>query len=314
MKILENNRIFVSSTCYDLIDLRAELFKFLEDIGLTPIMSDHNNSDFKIVQNSHSIETCLVNLESCDSVIFILSKRYGPKLGKLGFEDISATHLEYRKAINDKKRILFFVRDKLDADFNVYRKTKDTNALHWVDIKNIGLFDLITEQKDSLKNNWFRTFKDSLELKNRLEIDLKKEISDSRLQHLIKNGNIPLLVINNISCEAVSEGYSFPITISNVGSQSAIEPSIFLYKDKLSRDTINDILKLPSIISGKAVNTYLFIEKNKLHYNSESRFTIKIEYKNLYGDTLTDFSELFVKIDAMGRYLTSTSFIKKLLK
>ncbi|MEZ5942098.1 MAG: DUF4062 domain-containing protein, partial [Planctomycetaceae bacterium] len=111
-------RVFISSTCFDLIDVRAELAEQLRALDLTPVLSDDKNSDFRVHPSENSIRTCLVNLQSCDHVIVILDKRYGPPLGGAGFEDISATHLEYREARERKIPVHFYARDRLIADYD----------------------------------------------------------------------------------------------------------------------------------------------------------------------------------------------------
>jgi hypothetical protein len=114
-----NNRVFVSSTVYDLIDIRAEVEALLRDFGLTPVMSDSRDDGFDSTIQSNSIDTCLVNLRSCEKVILILSQRYGPSLGKHGFTDHSATHLEYLEAKRLGIPVYFYVRDQLMAEFSI---------------------------------------------------------------------------------------------------------------------------------------------------------------------------------------------------
>ncbi len=91
----DSKRIFISSTCYDLIDLRAELKEFIYSTDLKPVLSDHLDTEFTTFKDQNSIQTCLINLVSCKVVIIILSQRYGPSLKKAGFGDLSATHIEY---------------------------------------------------------------------------------------------------------------------------------------------------------------------------------------------------------------------------
>src|SRR5262245_46819488 len=116
-------RVFVSSTCYDLIDLRAELHEDLQDLGIDSLFSDIKESDFHTPGDAigNSIETCLANLRSSDVVVVVLSQRYGPSLGER-YNNVSATHLEYREAQKHKKRILFYVRDRLVADLTTWKK------------------------------------------------------------------------------------------------------------------------------------------------------------------------------------------------
>src|SRR3954467_12463441 len=106
-------RMFVSSTCFDLIDLRSEVRATLEQDGFLVSMSDEYDT-FQIDGRADSIETCLANLRQSDGVIVVLSKRYGPPLRPLKLEK-SATHLEYDEAVRLGKPIYFFVRDRLMA-------------------------------------------------------------------------------------------------------------------------------------------------------------------------------------------------------
>src|SRR5690554_3116552 len=99
MASTSNARVLVSSTCYDLLDLRAQLHSRLKASGLTPVMSDQLSSDFSVAESRDSVSTCLVNLVSCEACIVVLSQRYGPSLKRANFPDVSATHLEYREAV-----------------------------------------------------------------------------------------------------------------------------------------------------------------------------------------------------------------------
>ncbi len=87
--------VFVSSTCFDLVDVRSEVYEHLRGIGLNVLMSDEPHSEFSVVPTLDSISTCLVNVRAADVFICILSQRYGPLLGEKNFPNISATHLEY---------------------------------------------------------------------------------------------------------------------------------------------------------------------------------------------------------------------------
>src|ERR1700678_3077653 len=98
-------KVFIGSTVFDLLDIRGELADFLRSIDIVPILSDDKLSDFVVQHDTNSIETCLVNVDSADEIILVLDERYGPRLGAYGFDDVSATHLEYRRAL--KKRCRF---------------------------------------------------------------------------------------------------------------------------------------------------------------------------------------------------------------
>ena len=91
-------QIFLSSTAFDLLDVRAEIAATLQSLGVKPVLSDDKLSDFRVRHDADSIETCLVNLEACEEVILVLDQRYGPSLGGAGFDNVSATHLDLKQA------------------------------------------------------------------------------------------------------------------------------------------------------------------------------------------------------------------------
>ena len=83
-------------------------------------------------------------------VVVVLSQRYGPRLGAAGYPDISATHLEYREAKTKRKPIYFYVRDRLEADYVIWRNNKPKASLRlpWVkDKRDYGLFELMEEHR-----------------------------------------------------------------------------------------------------------------------------------------------------------------------
>lgn len=85
--------VFLSSTVYDLLDVRSVVERSLHNAGVTPILSDSATSAFDTTPSVNSIDTCLLNVDRSDAFICILDKRYGPSLGKVGFDNVSATHL-----------------------------------------------------------------------------------------------------------------------------------------------------------------------------------------------------------------------------
>lgn len=81
-------KVFVSSTSYDLLDVRAEVANLLSEMKMTPVLSDQQSSDFDVKPQKNTIEVCLMNLRISDWVICILDQRYGPSLKKAGFDDV----------------------------------------------------------------------------------------------------------------------------------------------------------------------------------------------------------------------------------
>jgi hypothetical protein len=191
------DKAFVSSTCFDLLDLRRELYEYVREIGLTPVMSDEATSDFEVDLRADSISSCLANVRAADVVVVVLSQRYGPRLGKYGFENVSATHLEYKTAVAAKKPICVFARDRLVGLHDEFRR-HGKHALQrgaWVqDEKDIGLFELLDEHKKLVegdRNNWFDPFTSSVDLKVLLSARLRAWSSRSRILRMREAGELP---------------------------------------------------------------------------------------------------------------------------
>ena len=68
--------VFVSSTMYDLGDLRAQIREFIEGLGWRAVMSEHDS--FAIDANETTVENSLRNVrENTDIFVMIVGARYG---------------------------------------------------------------------------------------------------------------------------------------------------------------------------------------------------------------------------------------------
>ena len=254
-------RVFISSTCYDLVDLRAELESFFREAGVDAILSDSLSSEFQTKPDSNSIETCLANVRSCDEFLIILSGRYGPSLGKAGFEDVSATHLEYHEALKYKKPIRMFVRDRLEADYAIWRSNNKNPELKlsWCKERDDWkIFELLEDHRkltngENAKNNWLWVFRDSIELKQRLSLDFKEAFARVTAAKIAANGRVPffeiLITFNGYNLHR--RILAFELKIRNLGGGFAVSPKLQILQ------TTNS-WPLPSI--GEREQTIILIE------------------------------------------------------
>jgi hypothetical protein len=199
-------KVFISSTCYDLLDLRAELHEGLRDLGVEALFSDLKESDFVVssAPDVNSIETCLANLRESDVVVVVLSQRYGPKLGG-PFGEISATHCEYNEARRLNKPLYFYVRDRLDADCTTWRRnggSADFTGAWCFKEGTKGLFAMIEAHRQLVgpdgkasANNWYSTFTTSVDLRADLRRRLAPAAVRATAENLIKAGQVPILLI-----------------------------------------------------------------------------------------------------------------------
>ena len=115
---MENSRnkpvVFVSSTCYDLKQIRADMKEFIEGTyGFNAMLSEFDS--FPIDPCVGTFENCLSNVDQCaDVFVLIVGNRYGYVLesGK------SVTNLEYLHAKAKGIPMYVFVSKKIYNTFN----------------------------------------------------------------------------------------------------------------------------------------------------------------------------------------------------
>ena len=85
--------VFVSSTFYNLKQIRADLKDFITEMGLVPVISEYDS--FPVDPSVSAVENCLkVVDQSADIFVLIISGRYGTVTN----QDKSVTNMEYLKA------------------------------------------------------------------------------------------------------------------------------------------------------------------------------------------------------------------------
>ena len=73
---MNNLNIFVSSTCYDLSQIRTDLSEFIASNGHLPVLSEFQN--FPINPQKNTIENCINSVkENADVLLLIVGNRYG---------------------------------------------------------------------------------------------------------------------------------------------------------------------------------------------------------------------------------------------
>jgi hypothetical protein len=140
--------IFVSSTCYDLYQVRAELSNFLTSLGAEPLLSE--SPAFPISPDTKTIENCVNAVkERADIFVLIIGTRYG------SIDDASGrsiTNLEYLAAKVKGIPIYVFLSKDMDHTFRIWKKHPENNYSEIVDTPK--LFEFV----ESLHERWIFTF------------------------------------------------------------------------------------------------------------------------------------------------------------
>lgn len=199
--------IFISSTDYNLKDLRAELARFLSELGYRPILSSAEG-----FPDSSPIlepwESCLPVLDKCFVVVLIIDGKYGSGLKWDNFKDffgemkIAPTHAEYIYAHKLRKRLLVFIRKTLMPHYQSYRttigncdgdkeKAKVVLSPTLPDYVTFEALDFINEVKTTRPIPWINEFYDITSVKKEIQ---KKMLNELAEQFLIKNKHFETVI------------------------------------------------------------------------------------------------------------------------
>jgi len=208
-------RVFMSSTCYDFGILRSELRPLCSNMGYEPVMSDF--SDILYDPRTHTHDSCLKDVPSCDMVVLVIGSRFGGQavpsaielfdfsiLEKLStksdifeYKDkLSITQLEVLKAVEQSIPVYVFVDEKVMHDHSVYEKNKDKKEIiDAIDFPSIFkretakyIFEFINFLGHRVKNNGITTFSRlediKLHLVSQWSLLFQRLLSENRLKFI----------------------------------------------------------------------------------------------------------------------------------
>jgi hypothetical protein len=164
MSIAHPPSVFVSSTCYDLAQIRLDLHSFFESLGMVPILSEF--SSFPVDPNLDAIENCLAGVkEKADIFVLVVGGRYGSETesGK------SVTNLEYLEAKTKGIPRYVFIQKPIFTALPIWQKNRSGDFSDIVDSSK--LFEFVESLSDP-KENWVFTFDSAQEIIGALRTQL----------------------------------------------------------------------------------------------------------------------------------------------
>lgn len=274
--------IFISSTDYNLKDLRAELARFLCELGYRPILSSAEG-----FPDSSPIlepwESCLPVLDKCFVMVLIIDGQYGTALNWPNFKEYfnddkySPTHGEYLFGHKTRKRMLVFIRKSLMPHYQSYRtvlenckydkdETKRVLATTLPQYVSFETLDFINKVKTTKPIPWINEFED-------ITI-VKKEIQKKMLNELAE-----LFLIKNKNYETVIDSFN-----KLLDSLSLEEQKKALSRINATKEIINAVEKLEG-------------------YKSELEQT-KVELENTKSTNSKDKEKFEKKINSLNKKIT----------
>jgi hypothetical protein len=145
-------RIFISSTFYDLKQVRSDLDNFIESLGYEPVRNEEG--DIPYGKEDALEEYCYKEIKSVDILISIIGGRFGSESQQTNY---SISQSELKTALKENKQIYIFIEKNVLAEYETYLINKDIDMQYkYVDDKRI--YQFIEEVKSLNANNNIKGF------------------------------------------------------------------------------------------------------------------------------------------------------------
>lgn len=163
--------IFVSSTCYDLAQIRDDLKQCIYELGHNPILSEQK--DFPINPNLSNAENC-INAVNSEADIFLLI--IGNKYGSILESGKSITNTEFLTAINKGIPIYTFTLKQMTTLLPMWERNPNADFSYIVDDNRVFEFLADVRKKRGLWNFEFEKAQDITDI---LKVQLSNLFHDS---------------------------------------------------------------------------------------------------------------------------------------
>jgi hypothetical protein len=133
--------LFISSTCYDLAQLRADLRDFAEEAGFEPVLSELDS--FPVDPSHSTLKNCIEAVRKrADIFVLVVGGRYGSinEAGK------SITNLEYLEASAKRIPKYVFVKSEIISVLPIWRSNPEADFSSTVDTPK--LFEFVSQLRD----------------------------------------------------------------------------------------------------------------------------------------------------------------------
>ena len=145
-------RVFISSTFYDLRQVRADLDMFIDNLGYEPVRNEEG--DIPYGKNEALEEFCYKEIKNVDILIAIIGGRFGSESKR---NTSSISNIELKTALKEGKQVYVFIEKNVLSEYETYLLNKESDVnFRYVD--DIRVYKFIEEIKGLNSNNNIKGF------------------------------------------------------------------------------------------------------------------------------------------------------------
>lgn len=166
-------RVFISSTFYDLKHVRASMDLFVRSLGFDSVLSEKGDIAYSFDRALD--ESCYAEVNNSDIFVLIVGGRYGssasddddPKKRRTFFDRYqSITQKEYERAVELDLPIYILMEKAVNAEYQTFRANRTNEAIKYVHVDSVNVFELIDFIVSRPRNNPIETFEKFTEVED----------------------------------------------------------------------------------------------------------------------------------------------------
>ena len=159
-------RVFISSTFYDLRQVRADVEQFLKGIGYESVRNEEGTIPYG---KEESLEQyCYKEILNCDILISIIGGRFGSESKTSDENDFegrsSISQQELKTALKENKQVYIFIDKNVKAEFETFRLNKGISGIRYCYVNDIRIYNFIDEIISLPNNNNIKDFETSADI------------------------------------------------------------------------------------------------------------------------------------------------------
>ena len=142
-------RVFVSSTYYDLKQIREDLDRFISGLGYEAVL--HEAGDIAYGKDNPPEAYANREIEICDILVCVIGGRYGTESQEQPGSSI--TQKELHIALENQVQVFIFIEQNVHSEYSTYLLNKETTGVNYRFVDDYRIYDFIESLYKLPKNN-----------------------------------------------------------------------------------------------------------------------------------------------------------------
>lgn len=152
-------RVFISSTYFDLRNVRADLERFIREQGYEPVLFERGHIPYGTEEKLE--EDCYREISSCDILVNIIGGKFGTESKDTRY---SISQKELKTALKLGKQVYIFVERAVLAEYNTYLANKETQGFTPASVNDARVYKFLEEVHSLSGRNPVHPFEISQEI------------------------------------------------------------------------------------------------------------------------------------------------------